>query len=381
MSVELNENSMGDLLKEFDVKKINSGDILKGQVIDVNEKEVTVNINYAFDGVITKEELVIGDVSPLEVVKPGDTIDVYVISPNDGEGYVQLSRLRALQITEKEDLKNAFESEEVIKVLIKEEVKGGLVAYYGSIRVFIPASLASRERIELSTLLGKETEVKLIELDLRNRKVVASRRVLEEEAYQAKKKELWKNLNSGEKREGVVKKIIKAGAIVDIGGITGLIHINDLSWERVKRVEDVVNIGDNVTVFVGDIDAEHERVSLILKDVDKEPWKVHADNMKSGDIIEGKVVKFMSFGAFLELFPGVEGLVHINEITDENIAKPSDVLEIGQMVKVKVIDVNKENKRVSLSIKDAVERSNEYLQYNDNDDDVTLGDLFKGLFN
>ena len=230
MSVELNENSMGDLLKEFDVKKINSGDILKGQIIDVNEKEVTVNINYAFDGVITKEELVIGDVSPLEVVKPGDTIDVYVISPNDGEGYVQLSRLRALQITEKEDLKNAFKNEEVIKVLVKEEVKGGLVAYYGSIRVFIPASLASRERIELSTLLGKEIEVKLTELDLRNRKIVASRRVLEEEAYQAKKKELWKNLNSGEKREGTVKKIIKAGAIVDIGGITGLIHINDLAW-------------------------------------------------------------------------------------------------------------------------------------------------------
>lgn len=381
MSVELNENSMRDLLKEFDVKKINSGDILKGQVMDVNEKETIVNINYAFDGVITKEELVVGDISALEVIKPGDIIDVYVISPNDGEGYVQLSRIRALQITEKEDLKNAFKNEEIIKVLVKEEVKGGLVAYYGSMRVFIPASLASRERIDLNTLLGKEIEVKLIELDLRNRKVVASRRVIEEEAYQAKKKELWKNLNSGEKREGTVKKVIKAGAIVDIGGITGLIHINDLAWERVKKVEDVVNIGDNVTVFVGDVDVEHERVSLILKDVDKEPWKVHADNIKTGDVIEGKVVKFMSFGAFIELFPGVEGLVHINEITDENIAKPSDVLEIGQIVKVKVLDVNKENKRISLSIKDAVERSNEYLQYNDNDDDVTLGDLFKGLFN
>ena len=165
MSVEVNENSMENLLKDFDVKKINSGDILKGQVIDVNEKEVTVNINYAFDGVITREELVVGEVSPLEVVKPGDTLDVYVISPNDGEGYVQLSRLRALQITEKEDLKNAFKNQEVIKVLVKEEVKGGLVAYYGSIRVFIPASLASRERIELSTLLGKEIEVKLTELD------------------------------------------------------------------------------------------------------------------------------------------------------------------------------------------------------------------------
>ena len=196
MSVELNENSMGDLLKDFDVKKINSGDILKGQIIDVNDKEATVNINYAFDGVISKEELAVGDVSPADVVKTGDILDVYVISPNDGEGYVQLSRLRALQITEKEDLKKAFENNETIKVVVKEEVKGGLVAYYGSIRVFIPASLASRERIDIKTLLGKEIEVRLTELDLRNRKVVASRRVLEEEQYNAKKKELWKNIKS-----------------------------------------------------------------------------------------------------------------------------------------------------------------------------------------
>ena len=380
MSVEVNENSMENLLKDFDVKRISSGDILKGKIIDVNDKEVTVNINYAFDGVISKEELVVGDISPLEVVKPGDTIDVYVISPNDGEGYVELSRLRALQITEKEDLKKAFKNGETIKVLVKEEVKGGLVAYYGSLRVFIPASLVSRERIELKTLLGKEIEVRLIELDIRNKKVVASRRILEEEAYEIEKKKIWDSIKSGEKREGIVKKIIKAGAIVDIGGVTGLIHINDLAWERVKRVEDIVNVGDKVTVFVGEVDASNERVSLILKDVDKEPWKVHADSIKSGDIIEGKVVKFMGFGAFVELFPGVEGLVHINEITDENIAKPSDVLEIGQKVKVKVLDINKENKRISLSIKDAVERSTEYMQYNDEEEGVTLGELFKGLF-
>jgi small subunit ribosomal protein S1 len=380
MSVEVNENSMENLLKDFDVKRISSGDILKGKIIDVNDKEVTVNINYAFDGVISKEELVVGDISPLEVVKPGDTIDVYVISPNDGEGYVELSRLRALQITEKEDLKKAFKNGETIKVLVKEEVKGGLVAYYGSLRVFIPASLVSRERIELKTLLGKEIEVRLIELDIRNKKVVASRRILEEEAYEIEKKKIWDSIKSGEKREGIVKKVIKAGAIVDIGGVTGLIHINDLAWERVKRVEDIVNVGDKVTVFVGEVDAANERVSLILKDVDKEPWKVHADSIKSGDIIEGKVVKFMGFGAFVELFPGVEGLVHINEITDENIAKPSDVLEIGQKVKVKVLDINKENKRISLSIKDAVERSTEYMQYNDDEEGVTLGELFKGLF-
>ena len=142
----------------------------------------------------------------------------------------------------------------------------------------------------------------------------------------------------------------------------------------------MINVGDKVTVFVGEVDAQNERVSLILKDVDKEPWKVHADSIKAGDVVEGKVVKFMSFGAFVELFPGVEGLVHINEITDENIAKPSDVLQIGQTVKVKVLDVNKADKRISLSIKDAVERSNEYMQYNDTEDGVTLGELFKGLF-
>lgn len=380
MSEELREDSMKDLLKEFDVKRIKSGDILKGQVIDVNDKEVAVNINYAFDGVISREELTNDDKSPLEVVQKGDSIDVYVISPNDGEGYVQLSRVRALQITEKEEIKKAFESGETIKVRVKEEVKGGVVAYYGSIRVFIPGSQLSRERVDFKNFIGKELEVKLIELDMRNRKVVSSRRVIEEEQYQVEKKALWNNLKEGEKREGTVKKILKVGAIVDIGGITGLVHINDLSWERVKRVEDIVNVGDKVTVFVGNIDAENERVSLILKDVNQEPWKVYGDNIKVGEVIEGTVAKLVSFGAFVEIYSGIEGLVHINEITDENIAKASDVLTVGQKVKVKVLDVNKNDRKISLSIKDAIERSNEYLQYNDSDEEVTLGDLFKGLF-
>lgn len=380
MSEELREDSMKDLLKEFDVKRIKSGDILKGQVIDVNDKEVAVNINYAFDGVISREELTNDDKSPLEVVQKGDSIDVYVISPNDGEGYVQLSRVRALQITEKEEIKKAFESGETIKVRVKEEVKGGVVAYYGSIRVFIPGSQLSRERVDFKNFIGKELEVKLIELDMRNRKVVASRRVIEEEQYQVEKKALWNNLKEGEKREGTVKKILKVGAIVDIGGVTGLVHINDLSWERVKRVEDIVNVGDKVTVFVGNIDAENERVSLILKDVNQEPWKVYGDNIKVGEVIEGTVAKLVSFGAFVEIYSGIEGLVHINEITDENIAKASDVLTVGQKVKVKVLDVNKNDRKISLSIKDAIERSNEYLQYNDSDEEVTLGDLFKGLF-
>ena len=374
------EGTMGDLLKDFDVKRIRTGDILDGEVIDVNDKEVMVNINYAFDGVIEKVELTNVDKDPREVVNIGDKIKVYVLSPNDGEGYVQLSRVKALEITEREDIKKAFDNEEVIKVYIKEEVKGGLVAYYGNIRVFIPASLASRERINLADLIGKELEVKIIELDFKARKIVASRRVIEDKIFEDNKKELWKSIKSGEKRSGIVKKLIKAGAIVDIGGVTGLIHLNDLSWGRVHRAEDVVKEGDKVEVFVGEVDAKNERVSLILKDINEDPWTKYGEGLKLGDVLEGKVVKFLNFGAFVELFPGVEGLVHINEISEENIAKPSDVLTLGQNVKVKVLDVDKTNKKISLTIKDAEEKSKEYLQYNDSDEGVSLGDLFKGLF-
>lgn len=380
MTNQILEETMGDLLKDFDVKRIRTGDILDGEVIDVNDKEVMVNINYAFDGMILKEDLTNMDKDPREVVSKGDKIKVYVLSPNDGEGYVKLSRTRALEITEKEDILNAFNNEENITVYVKEEVKGGLVAYYGNIRIFIPASLASRERIELSSLVGKEIEVRIIELDFKARKIVASKRVLEDAVYEDKKKELWKSVKSGEKRSGIVKKIIKAGAIVDIGGITGLIHLSDLSWGRVHNAEDVVSVGDKVEVFIGEVDTKNERVSLILKDVDKDPWETNATTLKVGDILEGKVVNLIKFGAFVEIFPGVEGLVHINEITEENIAKPSDVLKVGQIVKVKVLDVDKVNKKISLTIKDAEEKSKEYMKYNDSDEGVSLGDLFKGLF-
>ena len=374
------EETMGDLLKDFDVKRISTGDILDGEVIDVNDKEVMVNINYAFDGLIEKNELTNMDKDPREVVEKGDKIKVYVLSPNDGEGYVKLSRTRAMEITEKEDIRKAFKNEEVLKVYVKEEVKGGLVAYYGNIRIFIPASLVSRDRVNLVDFIGKELEVKIIELDFKSRKVVASRRIIEEEIFQNNKKELWKSIKSGEKRSGVVKKLIKAGAIVDIGGVTGLIHLSDLSWGRVNRAEDVVKEGDKVEVFVGEVDAKNERVSLILKDINEDPWTKNGGSLKVGDVLEGKVVNLLKFGVFVEIFPGVEGLVHLSEISDENIAKPTDVLKLGQKVKVKVLDVDKTNKKISLTIKDAQERSKEYLQYNDNDEGVSLGDLFKGLF-
>ena len=370
-------NSMSELLGNYDVKRISTGDILKGKVIDVNDKEVSVNINYAFDGVITREELTTEDLNPLDVVKKDDEIEVYVLSPNDGEGYVLLSRVKALAITEKEDIQNAFDNGEIISVRVKEAVKGGVVAYYGSIRVFIPGSQLSREKVEFESVIGKMLEVKIIELDFRNRKVVASRRVIEEQEYAEKKKAIWKSVKSGEKRTGVVTRLAKFGAFVDIGGIEGLIHLNDLSWERVHRPEDVVSVGDKVEVFIGEIDKEKERLALVLKDVEKEPWKVHGDSIKEGEVIEGKVTRLAGFGAFVEVLPSIEGLVHMSEITDENITKPGDVLKVGQKVKVKVLNVDKEAKKLSLSIKDADEKSKEYLQYNDDEEGISLGELFK----
>lgn len=377
---EENMVSMENLLKDYDVKKLNTGDIIKGKVIEVNDKEASVNINYAFDGIISKEEISVDERDPRDVLQSGDEINVYVISPNDGEGYVELSLIRALEIEEKEDIEKSYKEDKLINVRVKEEIKGGLIAYYGSVRVFIPGSLASRERIDLSTLVGKELQVKITELDFRNNKIVASRRVVEEQEYNKNKKAIWNSLKEGEKRSGIVKKLVKYGAFVDIGGVEGLIHLSDLSWERVNKPEEVVKEGDKVEVFIGTVDKEKERLSLILKDVAKEPWTVHANDIKEGDIIEGKVVRFMPFGAFVELFNGVEGLVHITEITDENITKPSDVLELNQKIKVKVLNVNREDKKIALSIKDAVESNKEYLEYVDNEEEGTsLADLLKGF--
>lgn len=375
------EMGMGELLNDYDVKRLNEGDILKGKVIEVNDKEASVNINYAFDGLISKEEISIDGKDPREVLNKDDEIDVYVISPNDGEGYVELSLIKASQIKEKENIKDFFEKQKNITVKVKEETKGGVIAYYGNIRIFIPGSLASRQRVELNTLVGKELEIRITELDFKNNRVVGSRRVIEEEEYNRNKKIIWDSLKEGEKKTGVVKKLVKFGAFVDIGGVEGLIHISDLSWERVNKPEEVVKEGDKVEVFIGNVDRKNEKLSLILKDVTKEPWTVHSDDIKEGDILEGKVARLTNFGAFVELFDGIEGLVHITEITDEHIAKSSDVLELGQKVRVKVLSFNKEDRKISLSIKDAVESNKEYLNYVDDNEETgtSLGDLLKGF--
>lgn len=375
---ENNSMSMADLLKDYDVKKLNVGDIVKGEVLSINNDEAMVNINYYRDGIVKRSEVSHDEVEVSDVLNVGDTINLMIVSLDDGDGNVLLSKNKADEIIAWDEVKASYKNNETLTLKVKEQVKGGVVALYKGIRVFIPGSQVSRERgVELSTLVGKELEVRVIEFDKRDKKVVASRRILEEAQYNEEKKALWNLVKKGEKREGKVTRIAKFGAFVDIGGIEGLVHISDLAWGRVKRVEDVVSVGDVVEVYVGDFDKEKERLSLAIKDIKKDPWEDAKATLKVNDVVTGKVVKFLNFGAFVEVLPGVEGLVHISEITEENIAKPSDVLTIGGEVKVKILDINSADKKMSLSIKEAVEKSREYEKFNDDFEGESLAGLFK----
>ncbi|ERK32026.1 30S ribosomal protein S1 [Clostridium intestinale] len=375
---ENNSMSMADLLKDYDVKKLNVGDIVKGEILSINNDEAMVNINYYRDGIVKRSEISHDEVEVSDVLNVGDTINLMIVSLDDGDGNVLLSKNKADEIIAWDEVKASYKNNETLTLKVKEQVKGGVVALYKGIRVFIPGSQVSRERgVELSTLVGKELEVRVIEFDKRDKKVVASRRILEEAQYNEEKKALWNLVKKGEKREGKVTRIAKFGAFVDIGGIEGLVHISDLAWGRVKRVEDVVSVGDVVEVYVGDFDKEKERLSLAIKDIKKDPWEDAKATLKVNDVVTGKVVKFLNFGAFVEVLPGVEGLVHISEITEENIAKPSDVLTIGGEVKVKILDINSADKKMSLSIKEAVEKSREYEKFNDDFEGESLAGLFK----
>jgi small subunit ribosomal protein S1 len=382
MSINHEKGSMMDLMKALDesIKVIHEGDIVKGTVISVNDKEVLVNIGYMSDGIISKENLTADlSVNPTDIVKVGDEISTYILQVNDGEGNVALSKLLADSLGVWDEFEAALSNGTTIDVKISEIVKGGAVANVKGVRAFIPASQLAYAYVEnTNDFLGKTLTVKVIELDRDKKKVVLSRKEIEKVEAEAKKELLWSSLKKGEKRSGVVTRLAKFGAFVDLGGVDGLIHINDLSWKRVLNPSEVVSIGDAVEVYVLDFDKSKGRISLGLKDVAENPWNAVSEKYKPGSVLEGTVRRLLDFGAFVEIEAGVDGLVHISEISEERIAKPSDVLNIGDKVTVKVIEVNSKDNRISLSIKDAVSKPQEdYSEFNDTNDSVTLGDLFK----
>ncbi|WP_411681689.1 30S ribosomal protein S1 [Clostridium thailandense] len=387
MSVNENEtNSMSDAMEEIEasMKKVRNGEIVRGKVISVTDNEAIINLGYMSDGILVKNEISDDpEVNPKDVLKENDEIYVYILNMNDGEGNILLSKKAADKIKVWEELENSFKNGTTFEITVKEVVKGGVVTYIKGIRAFIPASQLSVAYVkDLNEFVNKTLEVKVIEFDRNKEKIVLSRKEVENVELEAKKTALWNDIKPGEKRKGIVSRLTKFGAFVDLGGVDGLIHLSQLSWKKVNNPSDIVSVGDKVEVYVLETDKENNRISLALKDVSEDPWNNVLQEYKIGSIVEGTVSKFLNFGAFVELESGIEGLVHISEISEERILKPSDVLSIGSKVKVKILDIDGKAKKMSLSIKEALEKPKEDIEkYVDTQESgVSLGELFGDKF-
>ncbi len=334
-------------------KRINRGDVLKGTVLYVTNNEVMVNINYKSDGIIQKEELSKdSNVNPKDIFKVGDEIDVYVLKLDDGEGNVVLSTKRVEYLKDWEKLEDKFKNDEIVEAKVKNVVKGGLIASINGINGFIPASQISvKFVIDLDQFVGKILKCKIIDFDVEKKKLILSSKAVEKEEKDKKKKDLWENIHENDIIKGRVQRITDFGAFVDVGGVDGLIHISDMAWYRIKHPSEVLKEGQEVEVKVLSIDQEKGKISLGLKQTLQEPWEEFIQNYKVGDVIEGEIVNLLDFGAFVRLINGVDGLLHVSQISNDHIEKPSDVLKIGDKIKVEIVDIDEENKKVNLSHK------------------------------
>ncbi|HZK01198.1 MAG TPA: bifunctional 4-hydroxy-3-methylbut-2-enyl diphosphate reductase/30S ribosomal protein S1 [Tissierellaceae bacterium] len=349
---EMNDQMMEAIDNTF--TRIRTGDVIKGKVIFVTNNEVMVNINYKSDGIITRDELSYDfDVNPKDLYKEGDEIDVYVLRHDDGEGNVVLSIKRVDEIKNWDYLEEKFNNEETVEATVEKVVKGGVIAIVKGINGFIPAShVSSRYVSDLESFKGQTFDVKIIDFNKEKRRLVLSRKEIEKEELKVKKDALWASLEENKIIEGTVQRLTNFGAFVDLGGVDGLIHISDLAWHRVKHPSEVVNPGDKVEVQVLSFDKEKNRISLGLKQTIEEPWVVFANSVNIGDVVEGEIVNLVEFGAFVRLESGVDGLLHVSQISKEHVNKPSDVLSVGQTIEVKVVDINNEDRKISLSIKE-----------------------------
>ncbi|MBS4539939.1 bifunctional 4-hydroxy-3-methylbut-2-enyl diphosphate reductase/30S ribosomal protein S1 [Clostridium sp. D2Q-11] len=374
------DNEMNMMMEEIEksLVSVNKGDIIEGTVISVNKDEVMVNIGYKSDGIIKKSELSNDpNINPEETLSEGDKIEVYVFSLDDGEGNVLLSKKRVVDIKGWEEIESVYDDGTLVNGKIVEIVKGGAIVLVNGLRGFIPASHISINYVDdLNKYLGKELSLKIIEFDRVKKRLVLSRKEVEMAELTEKKDKLWSKLEKGAKIEGEVKRLTDFGAFVDIGGIDGLVHISELSWGRVNHPSEVVKVGDKVEVIVLDFDKQKERISLGYKQTTEHPWENVKDKYNIGDIVEGKVVKIVDFGAFVEIESGLDGLVHISEISHKHIAKPSEELSKGDTVKVKILDIDSENNRLSLSIKETEERQ-ENTYKDEEDTELTVGDMIK----
>ena len=328
------------------------GDVVKGKVVRIDKDEVLVDIGYKSEGVIPSTELSIRkSVDPADEVELGEEIDALVLTKEDAEGRLVLSKKRARFEKAWRRIEAAAESGEPVEGSVIEVVKGGLILDLG-VRGFLPASLVDIRRVHnLDEFLGQTLECKVIELNRSRNNVVLSRRAVLEEERKEVREQILDRLEAGQVVEGKISNIVDFGAFVDLKGIDGLIHISELSWSHVNHPSEVVSIGDTVRIKVLDIDRDRQRISLGLKQTQEDPWQRVISTHRPGDVLEGTVTKVVAFGAFVEILPGVEGLVHISELADHHVENPSEVVEPNSTLNVKILEIDEERRRLSLSIK------------------------------
>src|SRR5213594_2644852 len=341
---------------EDSLKDFKDGDLVEGTIVKVDRDEVLLDIGYKSEGVIPAKELSIRqDVDPSEVVKVGDHVEALVLQKEDKEGRLILSKKRAQYERAWGRIEEVMQSGTTIKGPVIEVVKGGLILDIG-LRGFLPASLVDLRRVrDLHPFVGTELEAKIIELDRNRNNVVLSGRAFLEGSQSEGRKKFLESLKKGERRRGVVSSIVNFGAFVDIGGVDGLVHVSELSWKHVDHPSEVVQVGEEVEVEVLDVDMDRERVSLSLKSTQEDPWRQFARTHQIGQVVPGRVTKLVPFGAFVRVQDGIEGLVHSSELAERHVEIPEQVVNVGDDVLVKVIDIDLERRRISLSLKQANE--------------------------
>lgn len=342
---------------ESTLKPLNTGDIVKGTVIKITPTEVYVGLDAKADGIIPADQVTIKpNVNIEDVLSVGQEIEAFVVRVNDMEGYVTLSMRKLESIAAQREINEAFENKTPISGIVTEVVKSGIIVVALGTKIFVPASLATERYSEdLSSMIGQEVTLRLIDFDRRRRKVVGSIKELLLEERRRKSEAFWSTIEEGQTIKGVVKSITNFGVFVDIGGVDGLVHITELSWKHIKHPSEVVNVGDIIEVTVLSFDKETKRISLGHKKAEDNPWNKVIETIHEGDIVDCKIVRLLPFGAFAEIIPGVDGLIHISQIANKRIAKPADVLELGQEVQAKVVDINAETQKIGLSMRALIE--------------------------
>ena len=370
---------MASLLAEESMKEFNPHEVIEGTVVLVNRDEAYVDIGYKTEIPIAKKELAYPEPeAATDVVKVGDKINVYVVALG-GENGLILSKTRADRLVAWEKVEKVKEEKQIIEVEILQVVKGGLLTTAFGLRGFIPASQIALHFVkDLNEFVGQKVEVEIMEADPKKQRLVLSRRSVLEAQREQKREEALASIVEGEKRTGVVKRLVDYGAFIDIGGVDGLAQISDLSWDHIKNPADVLSVGQEVEVLVKAFDPETKRISLSIKDTVRDPWFDKAEKYPVGSYVKGKIVKLTDFGAFMEIEPGFDGLIRMRELSPKHITKASEAVSVGDEVTVKVIHVDMDNKKVALSIT-KVQQDAEKAEYQDflakqDNTAVTIGD-------